>query len=93
MATSTYINSFWSRGSLDPQTYRTDAKPEEYRGFQIYGRIRGVVWDVVKDGVCIGQYAGRKGARGLVDAICDNPTDFWAVRAMDQLRARVQAAA
>ena len=61
-----------------PAVYSCDAKPIEYRGFLIY-RQHAQHWDVVRDGTAIGQYAGLNGARGLIDLIHDNPTDFWAV--------------
>lgn len=63
-----YRNSFFhpSHGH-DPEIYRTDVKPVEYGGCLLYQRLKGVCWDVVKDGVCIGQYAGRSGAEAFVD--------------------------
>ena len=69
-----YVNSFWSHGSLDPRVYKTTAKPVEHRGYLIYNRIRsttphGGCWDVVKDGMCVGQYAGKTGAMGFVDML------------------------
>lgn len=68
-----YVNSFWSSRSLDPRVYRTDAKPVEYRGYLIYNRIKssghGGCWDVVTNGRCIGQYAGKSGAHGFVDKL------------------------
>jgi len=66
-----YRNIFWSLSSLDPQVYETDAKPTEYRGHVIYQRIKGRCWDVVRDGDCIGQYAGERGAKGFVDDLLD----------------------
>jgi hypothetical protein len=63
-----YRNSFYNptRGH-DPEFYRTEAKPIAYRGYLIYQRIKGACWDVVKGGVCVGQYAGRSGAERFVD--------------------------
>lgn len=66
-----YRNIFWSARSLDPQVYETDAKPTKYRGHVIYQRIKGHCWDVVRDGDCIGQYAGERGARDFVDTLLD----------------------
>jgi hypothetical protein len=63
-----YTNTFWSTGSLDPRVYRTEAKPKEYRGFLLYKRLE-CCWDVVKDGACVGQYAGRSGAERFVDML------------------------
>lgn len=89
--TAQYVNGFWAPQGLDPKVYSTDAQPEDYRGFTIYNRIKSTnpsarCFDVVKDGVCIGQYAGRSGAQGLINTICDRPCDFWAVRALEKLK-------
>lgn len=43
----------------DPEIYRTDAKPIEYRGYFFYERIKGRCWDIVRNGVCVGQRAGE----------------------------------
>ena len=65
MAT-TYVNP-WHQKS-DPTyggpTYTTDAKPVEHRGYLIYHRI---AFDVVKDGRCVGCYAGLSGAKDYID--------------------------
>ena len=84
---ATYANAFYqprTNGS-DPAVYATDVAPIEYRGFRIYQRLRKVCFDVVTDGVCVGQYAGLSGAKGLIDLIHDEPNDFWALRAMSAL--------
>jgi hypothetical protein len=66
-----YRNSFYdSVHGYDPEFYETDAKPVEYKGYLLYQRLHGRCWDVVKDGVCIGQYAGRSGAQAFVDRGC-----------------------
>jgi len=57
------------RPEYGPAFYTTEAKPEEYRGYLIYQRIYGHVWDVVKDGVCITQMAGPNGARQAIDKL------------------------
>lgn len=49
-----------------PKMYSTDAKPVEYRGYQIFRRI---AFDVVKDGVCVGCYHGMSGAKEFVDKL------------------------
>ncbi len=46
-----------------PAAYETHARPIEHAGCLIYQRIKGCVWDVVRDGVCIAQRAGPRGAR------------------------------
>lgn len=53
-----------------PENYTTDAEPQEYRGFLIYHRL-AEVWDVVKDDVCVGQFAGPNGARSDIDHYLD----------------------
>lgn len=50
-----------------PAMYETNAKPVLYRGYEIYNRIPGAVWDVVKDGVCVTQRAGKTGALSYID--------------------------
>jgi hypothetical protein len=50
-----------------PSYYHTNAEPTRYKGYLIYERIAGTVWDVVKDGVCITQLAGPNGARSFID--------------------------
>ncbi len=68
---ATYRNSFYdAMHGHDPEIYRTEARPIEYKGCLLYQRLKGVCWDVVKDGVCIGQYAGRRGAEAFVDRGC-----------------------
>lgn len=71
-----YRNSFYNPShGHDPEIYKTDARPHEYRGYLIYNRIKAGpgsgCWDVVKDGVCIGQYAGKSGATGFIDRLVD----------------------
>jgi hypothetical protein len=65
---TTYKNSFHKPGKPEygPALYETDAKPEEYKGLLIYRRLTNC-YDIVVDGVCIGQYAGPNGARNAVD--------------------------
>lgn len=73
-----YRNSFYhpTQGH-DPEIYRTEVKPVEYRGYLIYQRIKGRCWDVVRDGVCIGQYAGKSGATGFIDRLTDGGASEW----------------
>ena len=72
---ATYKNPWHRVNSTEsgPAFYSTDAKPVEYRGYVLYHRIPGAsgrgCWDVVKDGVCVGQYAGPSGARQFVDKL------------------------
>lgn len=51
---STYKNPWHKPNNpilYGPEYYTTDAKPQDYKGYLIYERITGNVWDVVKDGV------------------------------------------
>ncbi len=52
-----------------PEMYETDARPFEHAGHVIYQRIKGHVWDVVKDGVCVAQMAGPNGARDKAELL------------------------
>jgi len=74
--TTRYKNPWYNprrNSSYDPEYYETDAKPKEYKGYLIYERIPGQVWDIVKDGVCVGQMAGPNGARQRVDELTGTP--------------------
>lgn len=65
-----YRNSFHNTMSHDSKEYiATDVTPIEYREHLIYERIKSVCFDIVKDGVCIGMYAGINGAKGFIDKI------------------------
>lgn len=69
---TTYKNPWHKPNNRDlygPEYYTTGEKPQEYKGYLIYERITGNVWDVVKDGVCITQLAGPNGARSAIDKI------------------------
>lgn len=66
---ATYTNP-WHRPRqpmYGPAKFDTDAKPVEYRGHLIYQRLPQC-FDVVRDGGCIAQRAGIRGARAAVDA-------------------------
>jgi len=83
--TARYVNAFKAHISIhspEPAVYETDARPEPYRGvFMIYQRQREC-FDLVLDGVCIAQRAGRRGATSMADLILDEPGDWWAARAL-----------
>jgi hypothetical protein len=67
---TSYKNSFYSpkfQGSTE--VIKTEANPTEYKGCQIFQRIKGECWDVVKDGICIGMYAGINGAKKFIDTL------------------------
>lgn len=71
MTQHTYDNPWHRPGKSEtgPAIYITDATPAEYRGYLIFQRIRGAVWDVVKDGTCVAQRAGFTGALAAVDEL------------------------
>lgn len=72
---ATYKNPWHkpNKPEYGPAEYSTEAAPIHYRGYSLYERIPGPIgrccWDVVKDGACVGQYAGPNGARGFVDQL------------------------
>lgn len=70
----TYKNP-WFKGvgkpEYGPEVYTTSVKPFEYRGYKVYERIIGRVWDVVKDNVCVTQMAGPDGARRAIDKLVE----------------------
>lgn len=70
MVTNSYKNPFYSPKHSDSKPMIiTDAKPIEYNGYLIFERIKGICFDIVKDGVCVGMNAGIKGAKKRIDAI------------------------
>jgi hypothetical protein len=65
---TTYRNKFHIPGSRhSEEILSTDAKPVKYKGYLIYERVKGSIWDVVKDGVCVGMYAGPNGAKNFIN--------------------------
>lgn len=52
-----------------PLFYETDVSPVAYKGYLIYQRIKGTCFDIVKDSVCLGQYAGINGAKKRIDEL------------------------
>lgn len=72
---TTYRNPCHKPGKPEygPEHYITRCEPEEYRGYLIYHRIASV-WDIVKDGVCVTQMAGPRGARGAIDKLIEEAT-------------------
>ncbi|MBC2806590.1 hypothetical protein C3Y94_025910 [Rhizobium ruizarguesonis] len=53
-----------------PEYFETLADPIEHRGYLVYCR-EPLVWDVVKDGICILQAAGPNGAKLAIDELID----------------------
>lgn len=63
-----YHNSFHKPHSTDygPEFFETDAKPVEHCGLLIYRRLEKG-FDIVDGGVCVGQYAGLRGAKDAIE--------------------------
>ena len=70
MPATSYRNSVWKPEGkgYGPEFYTTDVTPKGYRGYLIYHRLMDV-YDIVKDGVCVTQYAGPRGAREAIDRL------------------------
>lgn len=72
---TTYINTFPINNRPAGSDYvATNEVPVEYKGLKIYHRIKstkpgGNVYDVVRDGKCIGMYSGMSGAKCLIDTL------------------------
>jgi hypothetical protein len=49
-----------------PEFYQCYSAPKEYKGYNIFHRLPQV-YDIVKDNVCVSQYAGPNGARKAID--------------------------
>lgn len=65
-----YKNPFYSPKILGSQPeIETDVQPIEYKGYLVYERIRGSIWDVVKDSVCVTMMAGLNGAKQAIDEL------------------------
>ncbi len=72
-----YRNGFhdpsrYSDSITNAPTIRTTARPQNYRGFQIF-KVWKNRYDVVKDGVLVRQMAGPNGARGEIDKFLGGP--------------------
>ena len=65
----TYKNSFHSAKYQDSKPeIEIKSAPIEYKNYLIYKRSKEV-FDIVKDGVCIGMYAGINGAKKRIDEL------------------------
>lgn len=63
-----YRNKFYSPKYQDSKpVIETNAEPVKYKGYLIYERIKGICFDVVKNGVCVSMYAGLNGAKHAID--------------------------
>lgn len=74
---ATYRNLWHTPGAAHygPEFFSTDKKPLEYRGFQIFNRHAGC-YELVKDGVCLTQLAGKGGPAKVVDALASGEEGF-----------------
>jgi hypothetical protein len=61
-----------------PEFYETEVDPIEYRGYLIYERLPAV-FDIVRDGVCLSQYAGLNGAKGFIDTLLKTKENFMTI--------------
>lgn len=64
----TYINP-WAK-DYEPKEYTRNATPIDYNGCQIV-KVHQFQYDVVKNGVCIGQRCGMEGAKMCADIVSD----------------------
>lgn len=75
MAQIRYKNSFYNPENCTSLEwiYRDDNynPPFHYKGYMIYERFEHgyQIFDIVKDDVCIGMYAGINGAKGRIDEL------------------------
>lgn len=67
---ASYKNPWHKPGKSEygPQFYTTDARPTHYKGYLIY-HVKPNQYDVVKDGACVSQRAGPRGARDFIDGL------------------------
>jgi len=63
-----YRNTFHKPfdASYGPEFFEVDAQPVEHNGMLIYRRLPNC-FDVVRDGECVGMYAGLNGAKRGID--------------------------
>jgi hypothetical protein len=70
----TYKNKFYNpQINTSKPIIETDSTPVEYKGYLIYHRIKnngkwGDIFDIVKNGECVGMYAGMNGAKQKIDS-------------------------
>lgn len=84
-----YKNPWFGKGNNDkdmPRSYKTSVKPEEYKGFHIYHRIKDEsdptfklgknIFDIVYQGKLVSQMAGPNGAKKAIDTKSDEFKTF-----------------
>lgn len=68
-----YYNPFYSDKYQGSKKYiEIRSEPIEFLGFLIYERVSGICFDIVKDGVCCGMYAGINGAKNAIKNIIND---------------------
>jgi hypothetical protein len=72
MAQVRFKNSFYNPDnapySTEYHNYLVGSFIETYKGYDIW-RYTITQWDIVKDGIVVGNYAGINGARGRIDEL------------------------
>ena len=65
-----YVNPWHRPGDVNggPAIYETTARPRMVAGLAIYKRLPNC-WDIVRDGVCICQRAGPRGAKEAAERL------------------------
>ena len=64
---TTYRNKFYQKNNIySREFFETNEKPTEYKGYLIY-HYWIEMFHIVKDGVCVGMYAGINGAKRAID--------------------------
>lgn len=62
-----YKNPFYSPKADNSAPEYEGEEYLEYRGFLIFERVKGRIWDVVRDGTVITMRAGIRGAKSFID--------------------------
>lgn len=65
--TTSYVNKFYNKNYTNSVPIITvDSEPTLYKGYNIYKRY-SQMFDIVKDGICVGMCAGLDGAKRRID--------------------------
>ena len=78
---NTYRNKFYSPNVLGSTEFiSTSSTPILFNGFLIYHRVKSArkdanVFDIVKNGVCVGMYAGIDGAKEACILLSETNTE------------------
>ena len=57
------------RAEYGPAVYETSAHPTRHACHEIFERVPGRVWDIVRDGACVAQMAGLEGAKRAAEVL------------------------